>query len=195
MQKEHEKFLLFRIRRFKDQKAFDELYKENAPMVQRFLRYKTPTITEAEDLTAEVFISFWNYAQTAHVDRVQGLLYKIARNVCANYYRKRATRNEAELEDADDVVSKGSVEEEVSAVLSFEAVEKHLKHLKEEYQEVLIMRYLQEMTIREIADVLERSENAVRVLVHRSLKAIRRIMDDYYANRTGSHQISEEASE
>lgn len=181
MQSEREKFLLFRVYRFKDDKAFGELYIEQLPRIRRFLSHKLPTQQEAEDMATDVFMRVWDYAQTTRVESITGLLFKICRNSCANYYRNRAQVKIQELETIEDTLSDGkSIEEEVSLIMSVEAIEKHLSLLKEEYKDVIIMRFLEEMSVAEISEALEKSENNTRVLLYRAIKAMRRIMDERY---------------
>lgn len=55
-----------------------------------------------------------------------------------------------------------------------------LKNLKEEYRDVLVMKYLDEMSIGEIAESLEKTSNNVRVLLHRAKNALKEITSDEY---------------
>ena len=51
-----------------------------------------------------------------------------------------------------------------------------LRRLKDEYREVIILRYLEELSIPEIATVLSKSKGSVRVLIHRALKVVKEII-------------------
>ena len=64
-------------------------------------------------------------------------------------------------------------QEVIDAKLSVEALEKTLDSIHEQYREVLIMRYLHDMTIEEIAATLEKDKNNIYVLIHRATKALR----------------------
>lgn len=177
---DREKFLLFRIYRNKDQKAFDELYDAFAPRVRRFLSFKLPTPSDVDEMTSEVFVRAWEYMQATRVENLGGLLYGIARNTVANFYRTRERRPvEVEIQAAQLLSNTGAEElvNEVSQELSLESIEKLLPRLKDDYREVIIMRYLDEMTIREIAEILEKSEASVRMLVHRAMVVIRAMID------------------
>lgn len=194
MQKEREKFLLFRIRRTGDERAFGELYDAYEERMHRYLSFKLPPGADTEDLVTEVFLRVWSYIKNAQVDHFNALLYRVARNLVAEYYQRRSRQldqatMEAGMEVADTTPGQ---EESLTLEMSVENVKQCLPKLKDEYRDVLIMRYLDELSVREIALSLEKSENAVRVTTHRALKAIRRMLDtkegETYDATERSHQ-------
>jgi DNA-directed RNA polymerase specialized sigma24 family protein len=81
--KHQEQFFLYRIRLFKDEKAFAHLYKEYHSAIWRFLSIKLPT-SEVEDALSMVFIRLWNYLSGSRVENVSGLSFTIARGVVAD---------------------------------------------------------------------------------------------------------------
>ena len=177
MQKGREQFLLFRIYRHRDERAYGEIYTEHVQRIHRYLSFKLPTDADADELTADVFLKVWQYLQTSRVDNLSALLFRIARNTCVDFYRARGKaiqEVELKMDVADTREPLRQLEEKE---FSLEKIEESLRRLKDDYRDVVIMRYLEEMSIREIALALERSENATRVLLHRALKALRRIID------------------
>ncbi len=168
-----------RVFKFKDLRAFEELYEANRSRVYRFLSYKLPTLSDAEDVTSDIFLRLWDYAQTTRVESMSGLAFKIARNAVASFYRGRGNVKAEDLEAAEALASDAAgPAEETELIMSIEAVERHLKKLKDEHRDVIIMRYLEEMKVSEIAVALEKTENTVRVLLHRALKAVREIISN-----------------
>ena len=177
---DREKFLLFRIYRHKDQKAFDELYELYVPRIRRYLAFKLPTPADADEMTSEVFVRAWEYMQDAHVEHAGGLLYRIAKTTCANFYRTRSRRpSEVALEAAAEISDRGEEQmvQEVSTILSIETIEQLLPKLKDDYRDVIIMRYLDEMSVREVAEAMEKTEASVRMLIHRALQLMRENID------------------
>lgn len=168
-------FLMFRVYRFQDTKAYSELYDFYAARVRRYIFYKVPRPEDADELTADVFLRGWEYATANKVEQAGSFFYRIARNVIADFYRKH--QEVAELNEAKDVphahgqtVAEAAMqEEETSQVLQA------MKRLKEEYREVLMMRYLDEMSIKEIALALDKTTINVRVLLHRAKKALQEL--------------------
>ncbi len=195
MNTQREKFLLLRIYRNKDQIAFGELYNLYESRIGRYLAFKLPRINDAEDALSEVFVRAWEYMQTTPVENVSPFLYRIARTVCANFYRTKSRRpQEVEMEAGEAVVGQSSngIQEEVSTVMSIEAISQLLPKLKDEYRDVVVMRFLDEMSMREIGDALEKNEGAVRTQLHRALKALRELLDQQdqstdYDDESGNH--------
>lgn len=182
MATERERFILFRIYRNKDQKAFGELYDLYGERIHRYLTFKLPTPADAEDLSSEVFARAWEYLQNTPVENPGGLLYRIAQNVSASFYRARGRRPQEtelapEMEEKIGDPSGGEAVEQISNELSIEAITKCLPRLKDEYRDVIIMRYLDEMSVSAIAEALEKNEGNVRMTIHRALKVLREILD------------------
>ncbi len=174
-----EKYLLYRICNRGDVKAFGEVYDLYIKRIFRFVYFKVPTKQEAEDITSEVFLRAWKYLQENRVEYIRAFLYQIARNAVMDFYREQAkmdiTRDEGVLEnieDDNDLV--GTIELKADLAEVLEA----LKLLKDEYQEVVIMKYLDDMSTKEIASVLRKKPGSVRVQIHRALNALREQLED-----------------
>src|SRR5690348_16569426 len=88
------KFLAFRVYRFQDRQAYDDLYAYFGPKLYRFLAFKLPRGEDAEELTGEVFLRAWEYMVASDVQEVGGLYFKIARNLIADFYRKHQATSE-----------------------------------------------------------------------------------------------------
>ncbi len=183
MNTQREKFLLLRVYRNKDQRAFGELYNLYESRISRYLTFKLPTRNDAEDALSEVFVRAWEYMQTTPVENVSPFLYRIARTVCANFYRTKSRRpQEVDMSEGEHIIgdSHEVIEGTLSTVISIEAIAQLLPRLKEEYRDVVVMRYLDEMSMREIGEALEKNEGAVRTQLHRALKALRELLDQHH---------------
>lgn len=178
---EQEKEILKRIKNG-DNEAFGELYDFYAPRVYRFVRLKVDSQETAQDLTSEAFLRIWQFLQEQKKirERFQALLYKIARNLVIDFYRDRSTR---EILIDDDLGEFSSIEgEEASDKLvlrqeEMAGVKKALVQINPNYQDVIVWYYLDELSIPEIAEILDKNEGTVRVLVHRAVKSLREIME------------------
>ncbi|TAK04901.1 RNA polymerase sigma factor [Patescibacteria group bacterium] len=174
-----DKLLLFRIRLQRDPQAFGKLYDAYVNRIYRFVYFKIPLVEDAQDITSETFLRFWNQVQEgAPVTHVGAYLYRIARNLVADHYR---TRQDAlsidaapELEHLLLSDAKGLIKIEES--LDIGKVLKALRLLKDEYREAIILRYVDELTTTEIAEALGKSPGNVRVLLHRSLDTLRTLL-------------------
>lgn len=174
----HDKILLYRVRTKKDPEAFGRIYDLYARRIYRFVYFKVSSVEEAQDLTADVFLKAWSYLidETGQeVRHLSALLYSIARNRVIDFYRARSVRETLPLaEGAEDIFADARMApEKADARIDVSFLEKHLRSLKDEYREALVMKYLDQLDTREIADILGKTQGNVRVLLHRALEAVK----------------------
>lgn len=166
-----QKFLTFRVYRHRDASAYGQLYDLHADRIRRFLVFKVPRREDADELTSEVFLRGWEYMTTSNVENSGALFFRIARNLVADFYRKYHVTEQ--IDAANEVASRESVQDIVATKIASDDLIDQLRGLKEEYRDVLVMRYLSEMNVGEIASALEKTPNAIRVLLHRATKTLR----------------------
>jgi RNA polymerase sigma-70 factor, ECF subfamily len=175
--------ILFERLKLKDREAFSRAYDQYNEQIYRFIYYKIGNSDEAHDLLSAVFLKSWNYIQANSVKdekSLRSLFYKIARNVIIDEYRRQSTHGTISINDPDREVviadEKEDLNSQVEQSLEMSRLEKKLLALKEEYREIIIMKYIEQMTTKEIAEILGKPRGAVRVLAHRSIKALRELM-------------------
>lgn len=168
------KFLALRVYRSRDAQAYDELCDEYMQKVKRFVAHKLPRGEDADEVTGEVFLRGWEYMTANAVTNVSAFFYQIAKNLIADFYRSRKlTQPLGEMEDM--VKAPGSsVENRLDAKDEVSLITEHLSKLKAEHSDILVMRFFNEMSISEIATVLNKNSNAVRVLLFRAKQALNR---------------------
>ena len=172
---------LVELARKGDADAFGMLYDHYQGSVYRFLFYRTRSSTLAEDLTSETFFRALRSMQSF---RWQGKdfgawLMTIARNLATDHFKAGRTRLELTTEDMglhDDETEGPDVT--VLASLTNEMLLKALTELPAEQKDCLIMRFLQGMSIAETADVLGRSEGAVKQLQLRGVRNLAKLMPE-----------------
>lgn len=170
-----QQFLLFRIYRFQDAAAYGELYDAFYERIHRYITFKIPHFEDVDELTSEVFLRGWEYATASKVENFNALVYRIARNLIADYYRSKKVTGP--IEEAEAQIQPGrSLEETVMIKEEFRHIMQKLNKLKDEYRDVLVMRFLDELSIAEIAEALEKTPNTVRVTLHRAKKALQEII-------------------
>jgi len=155
---------------------FSKLYEQNVDRIYRFIYIKVSSQEVAEDLTSEVFTRGWQAYNNKDrdIDNMTAFLYQIARNLVVDHYRERGRAQLVSVENAPQIMNPGPDLEETAAVNSdFYRVQNALSDLKDDYREVIVWYYLDELSIREISKILNKSEEAVRVQVHRALNALR----------------------
>jgi RNA polymerase sigma-70 factor (ECF subfamily) len=126
--------------------------------------------TTAEDLTSEVFLkalkSFTNFDQTRSF---QAWVYAIAHNHLVNYYR--VAQREVEL--TEDAFSTQSDSKKIELGYELEMILKEINNLEESDREVLLMKFVDQLTNTEIAELLHKEEGTIRTKISRSLAKLR----------------------
>lgn len=172
-----DKLLIFQTRVKRDPEAFGKIYDAYVSRIYRFIYYKVPSVQEAEDLTSESFLRLWKYVQEGKpVKHLGALLYQISRNLVTDYYRSRPERLTSAVEDESQEPS--AYPHGIEQIIERTNIERSLRLLKDEYREVIILRYLDELQPREIATVLGKSAGATRVTIHRALEALRSVVNN-----------------
>jgi len=183
--RQQEKELLSGVKN-RDKEAFIKAYDLYVDQIFRFVYFKVGNKEEADDLTSIVFLKTWNYIQDSSVEdfkTLKSLIYKIARTSIIDYYRKNSNFNKVafvnkEGEPIDIKDEKQDIARQAEINSDFGIIEQKLKELKDEYREVIVLRFIDELNIKEIAAILDKPKNNVRVLVHRALKALRELTDN-----------------
>ena len=160
-----------------DQLAFGELYECHATVIFRYLFAHLDNRMDAEDLTGEVFLKAWQSLPRYNDRGVPFLafLFRIARNVLVDHYRQSNRHTSKSPEDLEDFKDERHTEltEIVGSQIEHQRVLRILSRLRPDYRSVLTLRFINELSPEETAQVLERSVGAVRVLQHRALTALR----------------------
>ena len=173
-----EKFLLTRIRVFKDEHAFETLLSEYSPALQRFLYSKLPSHPDVEDAYSTLMLRLWEYMIRTPVEHFSGLAYTVARGIIADFYRQREGKEQEQIrhgegEEGVEIESDYSAEY-IETQVDSQLVKEAIKVLpNEDDREVILLRFVEGYRVKDIAKYLGKSENAVSVLIHRALKKIR----------------------
>lgn len=157
------------------EQLFLKFYDEFAGPIFRHCYFRVSSREVAEDLTQESFMRVWDYlAEGKVVDNQKAFLYKIAGNLIIDYYRKKKNVSLDALSD-DGFNPMGDNE---SSTLNF--VEgQHLlgvvKKLESPYRETILMRYVDDFSISDIAKVLGETENVISVRIHRGIEKLKKL--------------------
>jgi len=165
----------------KEKEMFIEIYDQCIDQIFRFIYYKIGSKEEAQDLTSATFLKTWNHIQQNGINQktLKPLLYKIARNAVVDYYRSKSNQtNFVNIEEAANVEDENQdIHSRSMALSDFQLVEKNLTKLKDEYREIIILKYTEEFSVSEIAEILEKTKTNTRVLLFRALRALKEIIN------------------
>ncbi|MDD5043049.1 MAG: RNA polymerase sigma factor [Patescibacteria group bacterium] len=175
-----EKFLLFRIRTRGDKEAYGELYDNYVASIYRFIYFKVSSRSEAEDLTSETFLKTWDYLadqeKSSRIETFGPFIYRVARNLVVDYYRNRI--EETALEGIESSTEKMDLKTNMELDEQVREIEEGMKDLKEEYREVILLKYIEGLGISEIAEIIDKTKGSTRVLLHRAVKALKEVVKE-----------------
>jgi len=157
-----------------DHDAFARIFQSYVDAVYRFILFKVSQREDAEDLTQTVFLKAWDRRkQFSGKGSMKAWLFQIARNTVIDFYRTRKRVEELPQEVTDDRQQHWDIGERIDAGQMFTTIQ--LLEPKE-YGEVLMHRFVNELTVEETAQAMGKTAGAVRVLQHRALEALRKRM-------------------
>jgi RNA polymerase sigma-70 factor (ECF subfamily) len=161
----------------RDQEAFGELYDRHVVRVYRHIYYMVGNAAEAEDLTAQTFLRAWEAIERYQVRGAPFVswLLRIAHNLGVSYLRSK--RESSQLHDGiiDDKMRRDpetAFQQSAEEALVREAI----LRLRDEQRQVIILRFIEDLDYREVAEIIGKSVAAIRVIQHRALNALRKQM-------------------
>jgi len=155
-----------------DEEAFSFLYQDNVKKIYNYIYYRTGNSHDAEDLTAKVFQRALGHITKYKKTNVpfSAWLYRIAHNLVANWHRDNSRRKEVPIEDQIDLRVKTEIpEKQIEMRQEVEFLLKAIRKLSNDRQLVLILKYVENLSNKEIGDILGKSEGAIKSLYHRTL--------------------------
>jgi RNA polymerase sigma-70 factor (ECF subfamily) len=167
--------------------AVGELYDRYHDLVFRYIWSRVSDPQLAEDLTGDVFVRM-----VVNLPKYQfkgapfkAWLLSIARNLVIDNYRKASSRNQMPLEKVENFSADiESPENTIENQVFIEEVRQGLKELKPIKQDILILRFIVGLSLREVAATLEKTVGSIKVNQHRALKELRTILESQSGTQT-----------
>jgi RNA polymerase sigma-70 factor (ECF subfamily) len=164
-----------------EKEAFGLLYDKYVSYIYRYFFLRLGGQKDlAEDLTQEVFMNVWKNIGNYDLRGVPFIsyLYRVARNALTDHWRTQKKFVDLEsLIESSLVADKDEIESTLDNKKEVEVIKKALFYLDPTYQEVLIMKFIEELSNKEIALALGKSEGAVRVIQHRAIKQLKNYLE------------------
>ncbi len=164
----------FLIQQFKDgrNEAFDLLYHKYLPKVYNRVRYVVPE-SDVEDVTQEIFIAALKSLPSFRGDSKFGTwLRTLTNHKVAEFYRRRSRKQEPHTAPLSEALARA--EGETSAGLEDRVfLQRTLQNLPENYREILLLRFAEDMQFNEIAEHTNQNLEAVKSLFRRAVAALR----------------------
>lgn len=169
-----ERALLNRVKAL-DEAALAQVFDTYYPVLYRYFYYHVAHVQTAEDLAAQVFQRLLAHLRAGNGpdQHLKAWLFRVAQNLLVDDSRRFIHRNHAPLEE-DTPDEQRHVEEHAHNALLREQIQAHLLELTPPQRDVIILRFLMDMTNPEIAQMLNTTVGAVKALQNRALNALRR---------------------
>lgn len=161
---------------------FATAYDLYADAIFRHCCYRCFDRERARELMQETFIKTWDYLVSGKdIDNVQAFLYRTANNVLIDEARRAKKRSIVSFEDmvenGFDVA--GDDGKDFGRVFDTKAVAEILQKLEEPYRTAIIMRHIDELSPKEIANLLDETANVISVRLNRGMKMLRSLIAHY----------------
>jgi RNA polymerase sigma-70 factor (ECF subfamily) len=146
---------------------------EQYDKIYRYCYFKTYNSQIAEDLTQETFLRYFSQKSYISHGKPLAYLYTIAKNLCIDHYRK--IKEESLDEEILDNTENNSIETSI-------AIKQALSTLPKELQELILLRFVNELSIGEICDITSLSRFAVYRRIKDALKQLNLVLreEDFY---------------
>lgn len=166
-------------------KEFSKIYDRYIDKIYRFIFLKVNSQEITQDLTSETFLKGWEAFKKSQnpghnnqkIENPSAFLYQIARNLVIDHYREKGKAQLVSVEYTPIIDPKQDLEEKSLLESDIGQIRLALTGLKDNYQNVIIWHYLEDLSISEVAKMLDRTEEATRVLLSRALKSLRSVID------------------
>lgn len=161
----------------RDPQALAQVHDTYYAAIFRYIAFRVGDHATAEDLTSEVFTRLLHAVneRSAPKNTLRGWLYRVAANVVADHHRSNYKVKQVELDERIESETVGPSEALTSKQV-LAALSKALDELTEDQQNVISLRFGYEMAIKEVAQVMGKSEGAVKQLQARAVAALSRKM-------------------
>lgn len=161
-----------------DRHSFGQFYELHLREIYRYILFQVNDHDEAEDLTAKVFLEAWESLtgarQASRIKNIRAWIYRIAHNKVIDY--RRMKKPHESIDDHEMKLQGAWLEAEMDDVFIGQKLAEGIRQLPENYQEVIILRFINQMNHAEVAEIMNLTEGNVRVMQYRALEQMRKIV-------------------
>lgn len=167
------------------QMYFETIYQEHVDNLMKFAFFRLSDRERSVDTVQDVFINYFAYLKRIREDDAphaldfnhRAFLFRSLRNSIIDHYRsKKSYSLDVLLDEGFEVHSEEDATYQTETALTHKYVLEQIKHLKPKQQELLYMRYIEDMTVQDIALALGERENTISVQLHRVIESLKKRM-------------------
>ncbi|MEL6307981.1 MAG: sigma-70 family RNA polymerase sigma factor [Chloroflexota bacterium] len=173
-----------------DKTAIGDIYRSYFEPIYQFIRLRVGDAQLAEDLTSDVFIKFIKALKNDRAPHtsLRGWIFRVARNVIYDYYGKEQAIPAETIEQWIDNDDDTNPEVQALRTIEAERARQVIRMLAPAQQEVLILRFDQQLSLQETADIMDKKVNAIKALQFRAVNTLRQILQDDEPDATKSEK-------
>lgn len=159
---------------------FAQAYEDYSDAIFRYCYMQVKNRSKSKDITQDTFIKTWEYLSSGkEVENLRAFLYRVAKNLIIDDSRKKKsssleemTENGFDVKSDKDEIALHESHFEKQATLDL------INRLKPKYRDVIVFRFVEDMSVKAIAEMLGESENNISVRIHRGLDKLRDIIEE-----------------
>ncbi len=159
-----------------DPRAFEKAYQLYIDQIFRFIILRTHDKEITQDISSEVFFKAWRFIKDGQreITNMRAFLFQIARNAITDHFRKSKTAP-LSLDEKIQIPTHtdNHISDQVDTGIMYNYVKDGLKTLPAKQQELIILRYMEELSLEEMSNILDMKKNAISVALNRALKALK----------------------
>jgi len=164
------------------EEQFIDLYREYAPKLFKYCYFRVHSKEDAEDLAAKVFTKTWDYLVAGNqIDNMRAFMYRSAHNLIVDFYktskRDREISTDQFGEDTIDLLDNAKFPDDIDVRMEIKNVQTHLQQLPDDYRDLIVLRYMQELEIDEIAAIMGMTKNNTSVKLHRAIEKLKTLYE------------------
>ncbi len=157
---------------------FLKAYEKLADGIFRYCYLRISDREKARDIMQETFIKTWKYLAEGHaINNLKAFLYRTASNLIIDEYRKNKTVSLDLMREKDGFDPVGDDAGDIIDLAEAQNAIRLINKLEPGYREIIIMRYINDLSVKDIAQILGESENNVSVKIHRGLEKLKSLMN------------------
>jgi RNA polymerase sigma-70 factor (ECF subfamily) len=162
-----------------DTEAFAEILRLHWPAVSRFGVRMLADREAAADAAQEAFVRLWEHRATLEIRSIRAYLLTVVRNLAMDELRKRKVRARFSAVDSRDVAV--SADDSIDANALQNDIDRAVKSLPERRREAFVLAFLNDLSYKEVADIMQTSVATVRNHVSTALADLRHALAKYRA--------------
>ncbi len=168
--------------------AFAEIYERYYQRIYNYVYYRVSDGVTAEDLCSEVFVKALEAIDSFTFQGVpfSAWLYRIASNLVIDHYRRQPQQQEVPLEDSRPLIMDDNPGVNLERHFNHQELREALQGLTPDQQQVIVLKFVDGLSNSEVAQILGKTEGAVKSLQHRALASLGRLMGEH--NKDGAQR-------